>query len=214
MKPIPFLAACAVLALAGCAGMDVSGEKKPTFAPVNFRGDARLAPSIQRVVVLPLHGGSVLESESADALDPVLLAALQHQLRFEVVTLSRAECRRLFGQGSFASTDELPRGMLESLETKFAADAALFVDVTTYQPYRPISVGFRAKLATTKEVRLVWAFDDVFSASRPEMLESVRDYYRQEARSAPVDPVPAAMQSPARFTAVAAELMFRTLPAR
>ncbi len=203
----------ALFTLTGCVEFSLPPDEH-AYVPANFRGDSRLPAEIQRIAVLPAHGGGAADPESAAALDAVLLKALQRQVRFEVVAVSREDCRWLFGAGSLASTDALPHGLLEKIAEKYAVDAVLFTDVTVYQAYRPLSLGFRAKLATTRDVRLVWAFDEVFSASQAAMLASVRDYYRQGDRTAPVDPAPAALQSPARFGAVAADLMFRTLPPR
>jgi hypothetical protein len=213
MKLLPF-ALVAVLGLTGCVEFALPPDEHVAYAPANFRGDAKLPAEIQRIAVLPAHGGAAVESESAAIMDSVLVQALQRQARFEVVAISREDCRRLFGAESFASTDALPHGMLEKIAEKYAVDAILFTDLTVYQAYRPISLGFRAKLATAREVRLVWAFDEVFSASQPAMVTSVHNYYKQGDKMAPVDPTPAALQSPARFGAVAADLMFRTLPVR
>lgn len=203
----------ALVALTGCAQFRLS-EEIPPYAPANFRGDARLPGDVQRVAILPTHGGEAIDDESAAAMDAVFLKALQRQVRFEVVVVTREECRRVFGADSFGSTEALPHGFLEKIAEKYAADAVLFTDLTVYQAYRPISLGFRSKLATVRDTRLIWAYDEILSASQPSMLVSVREYYRQGDRTAPVDPVPAALQSPARFGAVAADLMFRTLPPR
>jgi hypothetical protein len=216
MKPT-LLCAAALLTLTGCVDFPLSslpGNETAGFVPVNHRGDIRLPAEIQRVAVLPVHGGTVTEGESAGALDPVVVAGLQRQLRFEVVTISRDDCRALFGAESFGSTDALPHGMLEKIAAKYAVDAVLFTDLTVYHPYRPLAIGLRSKLATLQDVRLVWAFDEVFSAGDDAMITSVKEFYRKGDRTAPVDATPAVLQSPARFGAVAADLMFRTLPPR
>ncbi len=200
--------------LTGCAEFPVPAVEAAPFVPANFRGEARLPADLQRIALLPVHGGTVTEPESARALDAVLIAALQQQQRFEVVVVSREDCRRAFGAESFGSTDALPHGMLEKIAEKYAVDAVLFTDLTIYQPYRPIALGFRAKLATIRDTRLVWTFDDTFSAANDGMIARVREFYRHGDRTAPVDATPAVLQSPARFGAVAADLMFRTLPPR
>lgn len=215
MKPL--LCAAALLALTGCVDFPLSsmpGNEAPAYVPVNHRGDVRLPAEIQRVAVLPVHAGAVTEPESAAALDPVILAGLQRQQRFEVIAVSREDCRALFGAESFGSTEALPHGMLEKIAAKYAVDAVLFTDLTVFHPYRPLAIGLRSKLATIQDVRLVWAFDEVFSAGDDAMITSVKDYYRKGDRTAPVDATPAVLQSPARFGTVAADLMFRTLPPR
>lgn len=201
-------------ALCGCADLSLPRQLETGFQPTNHRGDPRLPADVHRVALLPAHGGAATVPESAAAMDAVLLAALQRQLRFEVVAISREECQRLFGEPSFASVDALPHGMLEKITERYAVDAVLFTDLTVFQAYRPIALGFRAKLATTRDVRLLWAFDDVFHADQPAMVGSIRNYYGKRDQLSPVDPVPAVLQSPARFGAVAADLMYKTLPVR
>ncbi|HEY8995240.1 MAG TPA: hypothetical protein VIM71_11300 [Lacunisphaera sp.] len=189
-------------------------EQGPYFTPVNFRGETRLPVEVQRVALLPVDGGTIASEESAAAMDAVMLAALQQQTRFELVVVSREECHRLFGASSFSSVAALPHGFLDQLASHYAVDAVMFIDLTVYKAYRPLALGFRAKLASVRDVRLVWAFDEVFSAEAQPMRNSVRSFYRRGDHPAPSDPLPAALQSPSRFGAVAADLMFRTLPPR
>ena len=209
----------AVAVLGGCNSVpsmleEAGLEQGPYYAPVNFRGEARLPDDVHRVAVLPVHGGTVAQVETAAAMDAVLLTALQQQTRFEVVVVTRDECRRLFGAYDFSSVGALPHGFLEKLAEHYAVDAVLFTDLTVYKAYRPLALGFRAKLAGVRDMRLVWAFDEVFSADDPRLRNSVRHYYRRSDRAAPSDPMSTNLQSPARFGAVAADLMFRTLPPR
>jgi len=204
--------------LAGCASvqqLDTGAYTGPFFTPKNFAGDPTMPSAVRRVVLLPVSGSAVAGPESVAALDPVVLAALQRQARFEVVRLSREECRSRFGAPEFSSSAALPPDFLSRIAQAYAADAVLFVDLTAYQPYRPLSVGFRAKLATARYVRLVWTFDEVFSAANPEVVNSIR---HQVLTAAPADPPMdrtfATLQSPSRFAAFAADIMFRTLPPR
>ncbi len=215
---LPFLAAVAA-ALAGCNSTtsdftEALAGPRPAYTPVNHRGDARLPDDLQRVAVLPVHGGAVARPESVQALDRVLVSALQQRQRFEIVPVSREDCRRLFGAADFSSVGALPHGFLDAIARHYAVDAVLFTDLTVYNPYQPLAVGFRAKLATARDVRMVWAFDEVFSATDPRMRTSIRDHQRSAVDAPLVDPVPATLQSPVRFGAVAAELMFGTLPPR
>ncbi len=189
------------------------GQAAP-YVPSNFRGETRLPDDVQRVALLPIHGDGVMSVETATSLDAVLLKALQQQTRFEVVVITRAECQRLFDADDFSSVSALPHGFLEAIASRYAVDAVLFTDITAFQAYRPLTLGFRSKLASVREVRLLWAFDEVFSADDPKMRYSTHQYHRTGDRSAPSNPLPTALQSPSRFGAVAADLMFRTLPPR
>jgi hypothetical protein len=204
----------ATVALTGCAQLGVDPLPSAPYTPANYLGESRLPAEIRRVAILPAHSGNPDDADSVRTLDSTLLSALQRQTRFEVVVVSPDECRRRFGAFSFNSTAALPPGLMSRLAEVYAVDAVLFTDVTAYQPYRPISLGFRSKLVTVNDLRLVWAFDEVFSASQASMVSSVREYYRDSDQSTPSDVTDAALQSPTRFGAVAADLMFRTLPAR
>jgi hypothetical protein len=218
LRLVAVLTAVTLLA-GGCAASPGSldrflGVEAPPFNPVNYRGDSRLPADLHRVAVLPVCGGALAGPEAAAALDAVLVEELQRQMRFEVVVVSREDCRRLFGASEYSSVGALPHGFLDRLAARYAVDAVLFTDITVYRPYQPLSIGLRAKLAAVRDVRLVWAFDEVFSATDPGVQTSVRQAAHAHAGAALTDPVPAVLQSPARFGAVAAGIMFATLPPR
>jgi len=208
----------ALLTLAGCASHPAatdSARTGPFFTPRNFRADVRLAPGLMRVVLLPVHGGLVASAQTVEGMDALFVEALEHQSRFEVVTLSREECAKTFGVPDVGSTDELPHDFLKILADKFDAQGVLFVDLTAYAAYRPLTLGLRAKLATVGDRRMAWSFDEVFSTSNPNIVNSVRHFYlHNELGSVPVDLTTDALQSPNSFAAYAADAMFRTLPAR
>ena len=207
----------AVLALgllAGCATTSFNDPARlgPFYTPTNHTGEPSLG-GLHRVVVLPVYGGTLAPPESVAAFDPVFLAALQQGNRFEVVTLTRAECRRKFHADELSSTAALPHDFLASLRREFAADAVLFVDITVFRAYRPIALGLRGKLATLDDTRLVWTFDDVFSADNPAVANSARRHYLGSDRGGvPADLSPGVLQSPTRFAGYAAAAMFATLP--
>lgn len=213
-----FAALAAGFLLAGCEiTPDLNDPVRfgPFYTPRNFAGEKQMPADVRRVLVLPVALGGLGPEETAITLDGAVSQALQAQQRFEVVPLPRAELRRLFGVPEIASTAALPHGMLDELTKRFAVDAVLFTDITVYQPYRPQSIGLRSKLATTRDVRLVWTFDEVISASDPAVANSARRQPFVEAQGrSPVDLSPATLLSPSRYAAFAAGEMFRTLPPR
>jgi hypothetical protein len=212
-----FFALAALTALAGCVhpAINDSARTGPFYTPRNFRADVRLAPGILRVVLLPVHGGTVASAQTVEGLDALFAEALEHQARFEVVTLSREECAKTFGVPDLGSTDELPHDFLRILAEKFDAQGVLFVDLTAYAAYRPLVLGLRAKLATVGDRQMIWSFDEIFSTSNPLIVNSIRHFYiHNELGSVPVDLTTDALQSPNRFAAYAADTMFRTLPQR
>lgn len=185
----------------------------PFFTPVNHVGEPSLAADFRRVVLLPIYGGEVAPYETSAALAPAFAAALQRQNRFEVVTLSREECRRRFGVEELPSTAALPRDLLVTLRREYAADGVMFLDFTVFRGYRPLSLGVRAKLAAIKDSRLVWTFDTVFSADVPAVANSARHHFlASDGRGVPGDLSPAVLQSPSRFAEYVAATMFATLP--
>ena len=211
----PFVAALLglVALLAGCMhpGPQDPARVGPFFVPTNHAGDPTLG-GMRRVVLLPLWAGPATPPESAAALDEVLQVALRNQNRFEVVALSREECQRRFHVEALASVSALPHDLLPALHREFAADAVLLVDLTSFQAYKPLILGFRAKLAAIDGTRLVWTFDNVFAADSPLVANAARHHFIDRDRSVPADLTPAVLQSPSHFAAYAATAMFTTLP--
>ncbi|HVS51294.1 MAG TPA: hypothetical protein VHD62_02970 [Opitutaceae bacterium] len=214
-RPLFFFALAPLLLLVGgCAhpAFYDSSRTGPFFAPANVSAAPTLA-GLRRVVVLPVASETVAPPESAADLDSVIRTALQHENRFEVVALSRDECRARFHTEALSSAAALPRDLLPTLQREFAADGVLFVDLTVYDAYRPLAIGWRAKLATIDGTRLLWSFDNVFAADNPAVANSARHYFLQrDTGGVPADLTPAVLQSPGRFAAYAAAAMFDTLP--
>jgi hypothetical protein len=214
MKPGPIaliLILLCCLVTTGCESIPLQ-DPLPPYVPQNYRGEAKLPETVRRVVLMPVAGASDIGSETLRELDAVMLKALQKQNRFEVVQLSRDECRRRYGHEALNSSAALPTDLMEQLSKHYAAEALLFVDLTVHQPYRPQVLGLRSKLALASDVHLLWTFDEVVSAENPLVAASVRQHF-QRLRE-PVDLSPVALQSPSRFATFVAETMFGTLPPR
>jgi hypothetical protein len=204
--------------LGGCAQINQlrSGEKAgPFYAAENFAGEATLPSDLRRVVLLPVNSGGQVGDAATPQLDAEILGALERQQRFEVVPFNRELSRRWFGREELSSAGALPANLLERIGQEYGADAVLFVDLTQYRTLRPLAVGFRAKLATVRDVHLVWSFDEVISADDPAVANRVRRDLKVADRSRePLDLSEVAFLSPVRFAAFAAGAMFETLPAR
>jgi len=199
----------------GCQtpAFDDPARSGPFFQPTNHVGDPALEPNMRRVILLPVYGGTLVDGETAASFDGIFATELQKQNRFEVVVLTRAESRRRFGADEFSSASALPSGFLTKLKREFAADAVLWVDLTAFRAYRPLILGVRAKLATVEQTRLVWTFDNVFSADNPAVANSARRHFVDQTHTAvPADLTRSALQSPRRFAAYVAAATFATLP--
>ncbi len=215
IRPVlSLLAVCLAVGFSGCAtpAFNDPVHVGPFFFPVNFHGEPSLG-GVRRVVLLPVYGGTLAPQETVATFDPVFAAALQRQNRFEIVSLSREDCMRRFRSAEFSSAAALPRDFLSSLRRDYGADAVLFVDLTVFRPYRPLAIGLRAKLATIEAPRLIWSFDDAFSAADPAVANSARRHFLKTDRGdVPADLSPAVLQSPTQFADYAAATMFATLP--
>lgn len=204
------------LLLAGCQSARIGDPARvgPFFSPTNYSADAQLPATLRRVVLLPVAGGSIAQAESTATLVPLLAAELQKQKRFEVVPLTREESLTRFRLEELSSTAAMPANLMAQLRRDYAADGVIFVDLTVYKPYRPLAIGLRAKLVSTEgDARVLWAFDEVFSATDPKVANSARRHFAEADRhGVPADFTHAVLQSPARFASYAAAEMFATLP--
>ncbi len=211
-----YVLGAALIALSGCMHPPAhdSARTGPFRSPGNVAAETQLPQTMRRVVLLPIAGGSVADEESASALTPVFAAELQKQNRFEVVTLTREDLLRRFRRSEVLSTSALPHDFLAKLRRDLAVDGVMFVDLTAYQPYRPLTIGVRAKLATAdEEVRLVWTFDNVFAASDPAIANSARRHFIDSDRGGvPADLTPGVLHSPTKFGQYVAAQAFATLP--
>jgi hypothetical protein len=196
----------------GCVCPTSHHDFSPFYTPANHVGAPGLT-GIRRVVVLPTWTGTVASRSTAVELDAILLTVLRQQNRFEVVAVGREECRVRFHTESLASWAALPADFMARLQREFAADAVLFVDLTAYSGYRPLTIGLRAKLATIEDSWLLWSFDEVFSAANPAVANSARRHVlRLDPGGGPAEAGSVVLHSPGQFADYAASTMFATLP--
>ncbi len=199
--------------LGGCMhpGPNDPARVGPFFAPANHSGAPSLG-GVRRVVVLPVWGGQVAPVETVAEFDAIVVAALQHTQRFEVVSLSREDSRRRFGAEAFSSASALPHNLLATLRREFAAEAVMLIDLTAFSAYRPLELGLRAKLAAIDGSRLIWTFDTLFSAKDPTVANAARQHFLDADKRVPADMTHGALLSPSRFATYASTAMFATLP--
>lgn len=207
------LALGAAVFSAGCMhpGPYDTARVGPFFAPGNVEREPTIG-GLRRVVVLPICAAAPVTTESAAGFDEIFLNALQQERRFEVVALTREECLRRFRREALSSSGALPTNLLNALKAEFAADGVLFLDLTVYSAYKPITIGLRGKLASIDGARLIWTFDNVFAADEPTVANAARHHFLDRDKAAPIDMTPAVLQSPSRFAAYVAAATFATLP--
>lgn len=208
------------LLLAACSALPrpdgtVTG---PFYTPANVTGVARIPAEIRRVVVLPVWGSTQITAETLATLDTVCQAELNRTAKFEVVPLSREALFNLTGLRQISSVEKIPAVFLEKLLTlnnPYGADAVLFIDVTAYSPYTPLSLGLRTKLARSSNSEIIWAADNLFPSAEPAVANSARLHAeRLGTDRGRTNLSHTILQNPERYAGYVAAATFATIPPR
>jgi hypothetical protein len=167
---------------------------------------------MRRVAVLPLY----CDQETAGSMrgmDMVFNEELAKTSLFEMVPVSREILAAHFGWQETSSVEILPADLLPRLAAEYGVDGVLFMDVTHYFPYQPVSIGVRAKLVDVKTGQIQWAFDHLFDSSQPAVSDAAQRYYVTHSNSNVAVPADGSsiLQSPGRFSRYVAGEMFRSL---
>ena len=222
----PAGAVCAllvVMTLGGCETMpQIPGFSKvveaPEYHPTNVHRKSEVLPlEIKRVALLPVSGMTeeVSLEAGADALAPVLQAELEKTKRFEIVVVSPEEMQRLTGQARCRPDEALPHDFFEQLHTRTGCDAVLFCQLTRYNAYPPLAVGWRMSLVQGAGPEILWSLDEVFDAGNPEVAGGARTYYTQHIRiEPPLQDSETILRAPTLFGQFSLNAVFGTLPRR
>ncbi len=191
----------------------VIAQAEPYF-PRNLYPIERLPTYFNRVVLMPCYypdeASSVL-----DFADEIFYREFSQARLFEVVQLSPSQCGKLFGKQRLGSNEPLPDGFLDALESETQANGVAFIDLHSYKPYRPISLGIRCKLVDIKSGEFMWAIDETIDAGDASVIVAANRFQKSKqvhALSAKTDG--SVLQSPRLFSKFAASTVFETLPAR
>lgn len=209
---LPLLAA--LLALAGCASAPRLDDAGPVRAPKNFRGPEVWPVEVSRVAVLPAHDASGrLPPEFVATYDPSWSRALAATQRAEFVAVSRADLAAWTGRATLDSARPLPPGLLPRIASETGAQAVLFLDLAQVSPYPPLSLAFRARLATAADGETLWMADEIFDTRDAATARALRKDARARASGAG-DPAAAVLQSPSRLADHAFRAVADLLPPR
>lgn len=222
MKPTcPSLAwvLAAGLLLAGCQNQKPSlPELGARFEPKNvYRAVVVLPGDLQRVVLMPVTVATpeLATLDQRNQLAQILEEELRKTHRFEVVRATREELRRGFGKDAFSASESLPADLLTRIQSAHSADGVLFIQISSYRAFPPVSIGWELRLVTADQGRTLWSLDETFDASQPEVARAARDHFRSHHTGAAelADPQ-ADLRSPSRFCRYTAQAAWKTLPAR
>lgn len=207
-----------IFVLGGCSKKERVFENQssiPSYVPTNHAGIPVLPASVQRVVLLPAFWHQDSSAGFLDDLDLTLTDELNKTNLVEVVPVSRQELSNLFGKWQFATYDVFPSGFFNKLRVQYAADAVIFVDLTSYRAYKPINIGIRAKMVNTLSGESMWAFDTTFDAGDPSIAMGATRYATlRDSSPYPLDASSPILMSPRLFSRYVAFMTFSTLPPR
>ncbi|MGF1482969.1 MAG: hypothetical protein ACFBZ8_01245 [Opitutales bacterium] len=184
------------------------------FQPANTLGVTLLPGTVQRVILLPIHYTDA-NARFLDELDQNLARELTLSRRFEVLSISREALYEAYGTHQLSPVYPLPPDLFDTLIERYDADALIFTELTTYEPYKPIAIGLRLRLVSLESGQSLWAFDHLFNSGDPRVLAGARQFTELRNTSPfPLNTAHGTLQSPRRFSSYCAALAFSTLPPR
>jgi hypothetical protein len=232
VKPSMF---CSVLMAVLCAGCHIFPplptkvqDMGPRYRPTNiYRRANALPPQIRRVAVLPIvtFGSTSFLQAGIETLSPLLYSELEKCKRFEVIPVSPDQLRQWTGKPGWRTDEPLPPDFFGRVSDATGCDAIMFCQLTRFQPYQPLAVGWKFSLVanlpmgslTVKEMRdkVLWVADEVLDGGEPGVSNAARDYYGQHLHNeAPAADDTTILSSPARFGQYTLAALLETLPAR
>jgi len=150
----------------------------PPYQPNNiYQPNAKLPDHLRRVAVLPIASSSLPEGQHAqDTLQPVLQTELGKTKRFELVWITPERLLTWTGKRGWSAAEPLPTNFQHALGEQLGCDGVFFSELTRYQPYTPLVLGWNFKLVDLKSAQILWGADEVFDASDPRVSSGARAY--------------------------------------
>lgn len=184
------------------------------FRPTNIYPVERLPLSFARVVLLPCYHKDP-DSSLLSFCDDIFFRELSQERIFEIIQLSPRDLAELVGKPRVSSLEPLPASFLKTIESKTFANGVLFVDLDSYRPYRPMSLGVRAKLVDLKSGEFMWAIDETFDAGHADIIVGTTQFQEKlQVRAISDRTGGSVLHSPRIFTKYVASTIFSTLPKR
>lgn len=226
-------ASCALLA-GGCSSVPVIPTSAEDFVqpyhPSNIYRHYTLLPgNVSRVALLPLtttSDDSLMEG-GTEALEPLIYSELEKIKRFEVIPVTPADLKRWTGRTGWRTEEALPVDFFKHMQESLACNAVLFCQLTRYQPYQPVSVGWKFTLVelgapmmnkgtnAPPSTQIIWSADEMLDAGDARVASAARAYYNKNIRNdAPAEDVSTMMSSPRRFGQYTLSTILDTIPER
>jgi len=188
------------------------------YKPTNvYRKGIALDPEIKRVAVLPMASLQPTETFQAGvhSLQPLLHAELEKSKRFEMIVVTPEQLQNWTGQRVWRADEQLPPEFFDRLQEETGCQCVLFDQLTRYQPYQPVAVGWKLTLVINREHQIFWAADEVFDAGDDGVANSARSYEKDHiVTQSPLPDPDAILSSPSRFGQYTLSDLLSTLPQR
>jgi len=184
------------------------------FVPTNLYPIERLPKYFNRVVVLPCYYHDQ-DSPILGYVDEIFHQELSQERIFETIRLSSYQMKEHFGVERVDSSKPLPENFLRKLEELTAANGVLFVDLDSYRPYRPLSLGVRSKLVDLKSGEYMWAIDETFDSGHANVIAGANVFQKSsQVRAISSKTAGSTLHSPRIFSKYVASTCFSTMPSR
>ncbi len=181
LKALNMFLCLTLLCCTACSRKDLPAPFGPKpYVVNNVYSSAVLPANTQRVAVLPVCFSDILPLQQLKNFDEIFTGELLKQKRFEVVSVERDWLKKRFNESQFSSADLLPQDFLNIIKESMQADALMFIEITHYNPYKPIALGVRCKLLTFSDRKIVWAVDELFNIGSPSVYKAFENYQEQQ----------------------------------
>lgn len=216
MKAFTYFLLSSILIFSSCRKFkeeEVVAKADP-FKPTNIYPVERLPLHFTRVALLPCFyhdpDNSILKF-----CDQVFYQELAQERIFEIIQLSTDDLHTIIGHKRLPSTGKLPANFLKIIEDYTGANGVLFVDLDSYKPFRPMSLGVRSKLVDLKTGEFMWAIDETFDAGHASVIVGASQFQEiSQVRALSDRTNGSVLHSPRNFTKYVASTIFSTLPKR
>lgn len=171
----------------------------------------------RRVAMLPLEFDQVV-GETLRDIDEIFLMELGKKLRFEVVAITRPELAKIIRREHLSSTEPTPPELLTYLRSHYNADGVLFTEISSYRPYRPLTIGVRSKLVELQNMEILWSAETVMDAGNIDVSRAARLYAADQATNPnersneSAHAAEMVLQSPRRFAGFTAYHLYGAIP--
>jgi hypothetical protein len=204
--------------LCACEVPKITSPLETRYKPTNiYRKGLAMDPEVKRVAILPMATLQSTEAFQAgvDSLQPLLHAELEKAKRFEIIIVTPEQLQNWTGQRVWRADQQLPPDFFDRIREETGCQAVFFDQLTRYQPYQPVAVGWRMTLVFNKEHQIYWAADEVFDAGDDGVANAARSYESDHiVTQSPLPDPNAILSSPSRFGQYTLHALLTTLPQR